>query len=874
MTVGSNLRYSDGNWFDRFHGPFAVLGTVVLLELSRLLGLSAPNPQLFTALAITYAAYRGGYAGGLAGAAIGVAYAFYFFSSPDDLFHYTATDRAKVVVNIITLPAIALLVSRLNQRLAASLHGRTERFIESANAPVLGVDRNGKVTLWNSSLEKATGWSERELKDRRLADLLPSEEQKAAFREAFEAVLDGHDTSSLELSISTRSGGSIQLLISFTPKFDTRDNIAGMTGVGQDITERKKAEGALKESELKLREILENSPLGIAIVSHDVDGTRMTGDRLFVNSALVQMFGGSSRESFINAEIQDSWVDLKQLKAIEEVLRSRRDLVDFEARRRRRDGTEWWVSMNTRPIRFEGQDCTMVWHFDITERKRIEETLKQSEERFRAFIENSPSAILIKDVEGRYLVANRRWHGWFNPGGSEISGKTVFDFYEDEHAREITRTDREVVRTGTPVEMELETPFADGTSRVTLLQKFPIFDPEGRITAIGGMNTDITERKSMEEQLRQAQKMEAVGQLTGGVAHDFNNLLAVIMGNAELLESRLGSEDRRYRAILRAATRGAELTQRLLAYSRQQPLRPQALGLAALVEGMSEMLARTLGETINIETRPDADLWNALADPGQVESALLNLALNARDAMPDGGKLTIECRNACLDEAFVARTPEAAAGDYVLLAVSDTGTGMSAEVQAHAFEPFFTTKEVGQGSGLGLSMVYGFAKQSGGHVIIDSKEGNGTTVEIYLPRAAELPAAAAKTAAREDIPNGRGEVVLVVEDDDGVRSLVVTMLERLDYRVIAVPEADQALEALDAEQVEVVLSDVVLPGGMSGPEFAEEAGRRHPGTKIVFMSGYPAEVAKHPGLCTPESILLNKPFEKGQLAKALRQALD
>jgi CheY-like chemotaxis protein len=377
----------------------------------------------------------------------------------------------------------------------------------------------------------------------------------------------------------------------------------------------------------------------------------------------------------------------------------------------------------------------------------------------------------------------------------------------------------------------------------------------------------------MEEQLRQAQKMEAVGQLTGGVAHDFNNLLAVIMGNTELLESKLGGEDRPYQAILRAATRGAELTQRLLAYSRQQPLRPQALVLAAFVEDMSEMLARTLGETIDVETSSDPDLWNALADPGQVESALLNLALNARDAMPEGGKLTIECRNAQLDEAYATRNPEAAAGNYVVLAVSDTGTGMSAKVQARAFEPFFTTKEVGQGSGLGLSMVYGFAKQSGGHVVIHSEKGQGTTVEVFLPRSDE--ASGAKAAApSEESPRGRNETVLVLEDDEDVRATVVAVLEGLDYRVIAVPEARRALEALNTEQVEIVLSDVVLPGGMSGPDFAEEAKRRHPGTRVVFMSGYSAAAEEHPGLCAPDSVLLNKPFEKGELAQALRQALD
>ncbi len=873
MTVGAKIYSSDVNWTDRLLGSLVVLGTVVLLEASGRLGVLAPNPQLFTALAVTYAAYRGGYAGGLIGAAIGIGYAVYFFSSPDDLFHFTAINRAKVVVNMITLPAIALLVSRLSQKLAASLRDRAQRFIESVNAPILGVDREGLVSLWNDSLEKATGWSEKDTKDRNLAEMLSDEEQRVAFAQALESVRDGHDAATLELSISAKTGDAVRLLIGFTPRFDARGNVVGMTGVGQDITERKKAESALRESELKLREILENSPVGIAIVSHAVDGTRLTGNRLFVNSALVQMFGATSRESFIKSEIQDSWVDLDQLKAVEEVFKSREELVDYEARRRRLDGTEWWVLMNTRPIRFEGQDCTMVWHFDITGRKHVEETLKQSEERFRAFIENSPAAILIKDTEGRYIVANRRWHEWFNPAGKEILGKTVYDFYTGEHAQEITQTDRDVVRTGKPVEQELTTPFADGTRRITLIQKFPIFDPQGKITAIGGINTDVTERKSMEEQLRQAQKMEAVGQLTGGVAHDFNNLLTIIHGNAELLAYRSDAVEPYTGAIMRASARGAELTQRLLAFSRQQPLRPQAIDLGKLVTGMSDLLRRTLGETIEIEAAVGPGVCIALADPGQLESALLNLALNARDAMPEGGRLTIRCETARLAETDLAQNAEAKAGDYVVLAVTDTGTGMSPEVREHAFEPFFTTKDVGEGSGLGLSMVYGFAKQSGGHAVINSQVGRGTTVSLYLPRAEQI-SEPDEAAAFEEVPDGRNETVLVLEDDGDVRATVVTVLEDLGYRVLAVPEADKALEALDAEPVEVVLSDVVLTGGMNGREFAEEARRRHPGTKVIFMSGYSAEAGDCTGAPASDRILLNKPFEKGQLARALRQALD
>ena len=381
------------------------------------------------------------------------------------------------------------------------------------------------------------------------------------------------------------------------------------------------------------------------------------------------------------------------------------------------------------------------------------------------------------------------------------------------------------------------------------------------------------QRRRVEDQLRQARKMETVGQLTGGLAHDFNNLLAIILGNAEFLEDRLGHDDEALRPIIKAAERGAELTKRLLAFSRQQPLVPQAIDLGKLVSGMSNMIARTLGETIEIEIADASNVWRALADPGQVENALLNLALNARDAMPRGGKLTVEYANVHLDETYVAQNPEAKIGDYVVLAVSDKGSGMTAEVRDHAFEPFFTTKAVGQGSGLGLSMVHGFAQQSAGHVNIYSEEGKGTTVKLYLPRAKGAAQSHGPSQDKE-IPQGKGEMVLVIEDDRDVRALTVQMLNGLGYKVIDVANAASAHAVLaEGKSVDLVLSDVVLPGGVSGPEFAEQAWVTYPGLKIIFMSGYPAEAARRNGFFGAGQVLLNKPFLKRQLAEALRNAI-
>ncbi len=383
------------------------------------------------------------------------------------------------------------------------------------------------------------------------------------------------------------------------------------------------------------------------------------------------------------------------------------------------------------------------------------------------------------------------------------------------------------------------------------------------------------EKRRSEKRLAEAQKMEAIGQLTGGIAHDFNNLLAVIQGNAELLEELELSDDTKpmATAIVHASQRGAELTQRLLAYSRKQPLRPEVIDTQKLLSDMSDVLQRMLGETILVSTRTQDDCWTALADPGQVEAALLNLAINARDAMPQGGEVIVECTNVTLDEDSSIDGSEVTAGDYVVLSVTDHGIGMSKDIRERAFEPFFTTKGVGKGSGLGLSMVYGFAQQSGGQATIYSEEGQGTTVKLYLPRAQSESKNSAKPQ-KEAVPRGQGETILVIEDDPAVRDLAEMMLRNLGYDVICAENANDARHSVSGyNDITLVLSDVVLPGGMSGPEFAEELKINHPNIKVIFMSGYPAEAARKNGFLGSDSVLLNKPFRVAQLAKAVQEAL-
>jgi signal transduction histidine kinase len=398
------------------------------------------------------------------------------------------------------------------------------------------------------------------------------------------------------------------------------------------------------------------------------------------------------------------------------------------------------------------------------------------------------------------------------------------------------------------------------------------------------LEEQIAQREQVEAALRQSQKMEAIGQLTGGVAHDFNNLLQVILGSLEMLRlraSRLSGGmpaelDRLLEGAVQGGRRAAMLTQRLLAFSRRQPLAPTPVDVNKLVVGMSDLLSRTLGESIKVEVVLAGGLWRVLADENQLESALLNLAVNARDAMPGGGKLTIETANAHLDEAYARAEEEVTAGQYVLLAVTDTGCGMARDVLAKVFEPFFTTKGIGQGTGLGLSQVYGFIKQSGGHTKIYSEVGEGTTIKIYLPRLAVAAREASETLAAVSPPKGNGaERVLVVEDEEGVRALSVQILRDLGYAVLEAADGAEALRVLEREpRIDLLFTDVGLPNGMTGRQLSESARHLRPHLKVLFTTGYARNAIVHDGRLDPGVELIGKPFAAADLALRVRAILD
>jgi PAS domain S-box-containing protein len=493
---------------------------------------------------------------------------------------------------------------------------------------------------------------------------------------------------------------------------------------------------------------------------------------------------------------------------------------------------------------------------------------------------NSRDLFTAIDSEGILHQANPAWGAILGVEPRDVDGRSYVDFVIPEDVEKTASAVGEAFVKGTVTAFPNRCRHKDGAIRWISWHA----SREGGLIYCYGR--DLTEEKTQaealdmaESALRQSQKMEAVGQLTGGIAHDFNNMLAVVIGSLELLGRRVAHDDARARRYLEAATEGAKraalLTQRLLAFSRQQPLRPESIDANKLVSGMSDLLRHAMGAEIQLEAVLAGGLWRIHSDPNQLENVILNLAVNARDAMPDGGRLTIETQNAHLDARYAAAHIGIAAGQYVLIAVTDTGCGMPEEVIAKAFDPFFTTKPVGKGTGLGLSQVYGFVKQSGGHVKIYSEPGCGTTVKIYLPRqAANLQDTNDNSAATSPPLGEHREIVLVVEDEPAVRALSVEVLSELGYRILEADGAASALRLIDANpDIALLFTDVVMPE-VNGRKLADEALRRRPNLKVLFTTGYTRNAVVHNGVLDAGVELIGKPFTIEELATKVRAVLD
>jgi two-component system, cell cycle sensor histidine kinase and response regulator CckA len=515
----------------------------------------------------------------------------------------------------------------------------------------------------------------------------------------------------------------------------------------------------------------------------------------------------------------------------------------------------------------------------VIRRKRAEGALREAEERYRSIVENAVEGIFQTTPEGGYLSVNpalARMYGYKSPkelmtGVTDIGRQVYVDPDRRAEFRGL------IEEHGFVEGFEYQVYRKDGRKIWLSENARAVKDASGAVLYYEGTVEDVTERRALEDQLRQAQKMEAVGRLAGGVAHDFNNLLMVIKGHTELLRERLDRSDPQYRSIEqieKAAERAASLTQQLLAYSRKQVIQPKVLDLNMVVAEMAKMLPRLLGEDIELVVVPNASLERVKADKGQIDQVIMNLAVNARDAMPHGGKLTIETANVYLSADYARQRIGAQPGSYVMLAVSDTGCGMDAETQSHIFEPFFTTKEKGQGTGLGLATVYGVVKQSGGYIWVYSEPGQGTSFKIYLPRVGE----ALEQAGAEEAPSGSlqgSETVLLVEDEEAVRELVCESLERNGYTVLQARDGAEAVQISRKHEgmIHLMITDVVMPG-MSGRDLAHRLAPRHPKMKVLYMSGYTENAIVHHGVLDPGTPFLQKPFRPADVAHKVYELLD
>ncbi|MDB5718371.1 MAG: histidine kinase [Sphingomonas bacterium] len=627
-------------------------------------------------------------------------------------------------------------------------------------------------------------------------------------------------------------------------------------------------------------ELLVQSVTDYAIYMLDLQG------RVTSWNAGARRFKGYEPEEIIGEHFSRFYTPEEREKEIPRIAletAEREGRFEAEGWRVRKDGSHFWANVVIDPIRDPAGNLVGFAKVtrDLTERRAAEEELRASEQRFRLLIQSvTDYAIYMLDPEGRVSSWNAGAERFKGYAADEIIGQHFSRFYSDEDkAAGIPRTALETATREGRFEAEGWRMRKDGSRFWASVIIDPIRTDGGDLIGFAKVTRDLTEKRAIEEQLRQSQKMEAVGQLTGGLAHDFNNLLTGISGSLEMMQVRMAQGrtaefDRYCTAAQGAVKRAAALTHRLLAFSRRQTLDPRPTNVNRLLSGLEELVRRTVGLSVEVEVVGASGLWPTLVDPNQLENAVLNLCINARDAMPDGGKLTIETANKWLDER-AARQQDLPAGQYVSVCVTDTGTGMTPDVIAKAFDPFFTTKPLGEGTGLGLSMIYGFARQSGGQVRVYSEVGQGTTMCLYLPRHAEDAVPEEEPVLSATLETfGEGQVVLVIDDEPTIRMLVAEVLAESGYAVIEAPDGPAGLRVLESNaRIDLLITDVGLPGGMNGRQVADAARVSRPRLKVLFITGYAENAVIGRGRLENGMFVLTKPFQMEVLADRIREIL-
>ena len=749
--------------------------------------------------------------------------------------------------------------------------------VESSNDAIITNNPDGVITAWNVAAEHLFGYAADEVIGKSV-DIIVPDELRGDVRMTLAKIKAGEKVEHDETVRLTKDGRRINVSLSVSPLKSHSGAIIGGAKVVRDIGARKRAQAELIESEHLARAIIDTAM--DAFIQLD-DG----GNVIDWSSKAEAMFGWS-RDEIAGHNLRD-FIILPDGRAdnSERLAGFLQDAAKgitgrrYEAPSVRRDGEIIDNEISITALRRGDRYVINAFLRDVTERAQAERDRDRNREILDGIVENITIAILVKDVRDfRFILVNKAAEELWGLSRAEMLGKTAGDILPPATAEMIVANDVHLLQAGTNIfigDHSIVTP--DNKTRLVTSHRMLIRDRYGAAQYILGVVEDVTERRAEHNQLIKSQKMESIGQLTGGVAHDFNNMLTVITGTIDILADAVKDKPQLAaiaKLISEAADRGAELTGHLLAFARRQPLQPREIDVNALMTESEELLRRTLGENVDIELRLHQDAWPALVDPSQLSTSLLNLAVNARDAMPNGGELTLETGNAVLDDAYADSNPDVRPGNYVVVAVSDTGGGIPESIRGRVFEPFFTTKEVGKGTGLGLSMVYGFIKQSNGHIKVYSEEGQGTTFKLYLPRGA-----GAAAEAVDELPDaalvGGSETILVVEDDPLVRRSVNAQLRSLGYRSLTAANAAEALAIADTgEPFDLLFTDVIMAGGMDGRQLAEAMAKRRSSLKVLFASGYTEDAIIHHGRLDPGVHLLAKPYRKSELAGMLRRAID
>jgi two-component system, cell cycle sensor histidine kinase and response regulator CckA len=765
---------------------------------------------------------------------------------------------------------------RTEKRLAES-ERKYRELVENANSIILHWTNEGRITFLNEFGLRFFGYTVEEIIGRNVTDtIVPMTDNSGRdLRRLMDQIRADPDAYEHNVNENMRRNGE-RVWIAWTNRIvqDAQGQVIEILSVGTDITERKKVEEALRESEERFRSLYENATIGLYRTTPD-------GRILMANPALVRMLGHETFKDLSQHNLEQEGFEPEYPRnEFRQRIETQGEVNGLESAWKRRDGKIIFVRESAKAICDENGNVRYYEGTveDITERKRSETAMRRSEERYRVLFEESKDVVYSTRQDGTWVDINPAGIELFGyPSREEMLSGSILDLYADLNDKE--KFLEKISRFESVKDHLLQMKKKDGRRLEILVTSKAIRNKRGEVTGFRGTMHDVTEARKLEQQLMQSQKMEAIGRLAGGIAHDFNNLLTVINGYGELLLNQLeeGGQRENVQNIVHAAQKATALTRQILSFSRKQIAHTEVIRLGEVMKEFRNMIGRILGEDIEWKISLADDLDPVLMDVSQLGQVILNIVVNARDAMPQGGKLTIEARNFVVDDDFVRNQPGATKGKYVRLTISDTGPGMSAEVQEHIFEPFFTTKKMGEGTGLGLSTVYGIVKQASGQIIVESEKGKGTAFHIFFPSLSagkERLRSPEALFAGDSLSEGR-ETVLVVEDEEGILELIVIVLSGLGYTVLAASGREEAKTAARERKgkIDLMISDIVLPG-IEGPQLFEEMKKIVPGIRVVFMSGYAEDRIRSETAGVSHALFLGKPFTPQALAKTVRRALD